>query len=153
MPADAVFASVQELGSARTVWQLNAQAPANPASLMKLVTTSAALDSLGPAWQWTTPVWLAGPVRDGVLEGHLHIKGTGDPKLVVERVWLLLKRVQQFGVRDIQGDIVIDRSAFAASEASTAARRLTARVAAWGRARCRPPFVRASSRPCVAATE
>lgn len=120
VPAEALHVSVQEAGSGRTVWQLNAQAPANPASLVKLVTTSAALDLLGPAWQWATPVWLAGPVKDGVLEGHLHIKGTGDPKLVVERVWLLLQRVRQFGVRDIRGDIVIDRSAFAPSEASPA---------------------------------
>src|SRR5205807_9122447 len=52
----------------------------------------------------------------GVLNGSLVIQGSGDPKLVIERVWLLLRRVQQLGVRDIHGDIVLDRSAFAASD-------------------------------------
>jgi D-alanyl-D-alanine carboxypeptidase/D-alanyl-D-alanine-endopeptidase (penicillin-binding protein 4) len=40
------------------------------------------------------------------------IKGSGDPKLVLERLWLLLRRVRQAGVREIRGDIVLDRSAF-----------------------------------------
>ncbi len=84
----------------------------NPASVMKLVTTYAALDLLGPAYMWTTPVFVDGPVREGVLRGNLYIKGQGDPKLVVERLWLLLRRVQGLGVTSIAGDIVLDRSAF-----------------------------------------
>jgi D-alanyl-D-alanine carboxypeptidase/D-alanyl-D-alanine-endopeptidase (penicillin-binding protein 4) len=92
----------------------------NPASLAKLLTTLAALDQLGPAWTWATPVWLQGSVNDGVLDGSLVIKGSGDPKLVIERVWLMLRRVQQLGVREIRGDIVLDRSAFAASRADPA---------------------------------
>jgi D-alanyl-D-alanine carboxypeptidase/D-alanyl-D-alanine-endopeptidase (penicillin-binding protein 4) len=47
-----------------------------------------------------------------VLQGNLVIKGQGDPKLVIERLWLLLRRVQAAGVRSITGDIVLDRSAF-----------------------------------------
>lgn len=86
--------------------------PVNPASIMKLFTTYAGLDLLGPAYTWTTPVLADGPVRDGVLEGNLYLKGRGDPKLVVERLWLLLRRVQQLGIREIRGDIVLDRSAF-----------------------------------------
>ncbi|MDP2369282.1 D-alanyl-D-alanine carboxypeptidase/D-alanyl-D-alanine-endopeptidase [Rhodoferax sp.] len=88
----------------------------NPASLMKLVTTYAALDTLGPAYSWTTPVFVEGAVRDGTLYGNLYILGLGDPKLVVERMWLLLRRVQGLGVRTIAGDIVLDRSAFEAVE-------------------------------------
>ncbi len=88
------------------------QAPMNPASVMKLLTTYAALEMLGPAFSWTTGVTLDGPVREGVLQGNLVIKGQGDPKLVVERLWLLLRRVQGLGVQQIGGDIVLDRSAF-----------------------------------------
>ena len=120
VPADAVAVVLQEAGSGRTLLAHNAQAPMNPASLAKLVTTTAALDQLGPAWAWTTPVWLNGPVNDGVLEGSLHIRGSGDPKLVVERVWLLLRRVMALGVREIRGDIVLDRSAFAPNQADPA---------------------------------
>jgi D-alanyl-D-alanine carboxypeptidase/D-alanyl-D-alanine-endopeptidase (penicillin-binding protein 4) len=84
----------------------------NPASIAKLATTYAALDLLGPTFAWNTPVYFDGPVRDGVLQGNLLIKGQGDPKLVIERLWLLLRRVQAAGVRSIAGDIVLDRSAF-----------------------------------------
>jgi serine-type D-Ala-D-Ala carboxypeptidase/endopeptidase (penicillin-binding protein 4) len=120
VPHDAVSVVLQEAGSGRTLLTHNAHAPANPASLAKLLTTIAAFDQLGPAWTWTTPVWLHGSVADGVLDGNLVIKGSGDPKLVVERLWLLLKRVQQLGVREIRGDIVLDRSAFAPGTADSA---------------------------------
>ena len=89
-----------------------ASVPVNPASVMKLVTTYAALDLLGPAYSWRTPVYIEGAVRDGTLYGNLYIRGLGDPKLVTERLWLLLRRVQGLGVRQIAGDIVLDRSAF-----------------------------------------
>ena len=89
-----------------------ASVPVNPASVMKLVTTYAALDLLGPAFSWSTPVYVEGAVRDGTLFGNLYIKGQGDPKLVSERLWLLLRRVQGLGIKAIAGDIVLDRSAF-----------------------------------------
>jgi D-alanyl-D-alanine carboxypeptidase/D-alanyl-D-alanine-endopeptidase (penicillin-binding protein 4) len=92
-----------------------AGAAVNPASIAKLATTFAALELLGPAFTWSTPVYLEGGVRDGALQGNLYIKGQGDPKLVAERIWLLLRRVQGLGVRSISGDIVLDHSAFAPS--------------------------------------
>jgi serine-type D-Ala-D-Ala carboxypeptidase/endopeptidase (penicillin-binding protein 4) len=120
VPRDAVVMMVQEVGASRPrlAWQVDK--PVNPASLMKLVTTFSSLELLGPAWTWSTPVWLQGSVHDGVLDGNLVIKGSGDPKLVLERLWLLLRRVQQSGVREIRGDIVLDRQAFAEPEQSPA---------------------------------
>ncbi len=85
----------------------------NPASTIKLVTTFAALELLGPGYTWSTPVFIDGTVRDGTLHGNLTIQGQGDPKLVLERLWLLLRRVQGLGIRNITGDIVLDNSAFA----------------------------------------
>ena len=90
-----------------------ANASVNPASVMKLVTTYAGLELLGPSYTWNTPVYLDGNVANGVLQGNLIIQGRGDPKLVLERLWLLLRRVQGLGIRSITGDIVLDRSAFA----------------------------------------
>ena len=113
VPPTALSVLVTEVGQTtpRLSWQ--AEVPRNPASLMKLYTTYAGLSLLGPTHVWRTPVWIRGTVRqpgpDGVLEGDVHLQGRGDPKLVMERVWLLLKRVQQWGIRDIRGDIVIDR--------------------------------------------
>jgi D-alanyl-D-alanine carboxypeptidase/D-alanyl-D-alanine-endopeptidase (penicillin-binding protein 4) len=112
VPEEALSVVIEEAGTGRSVLAWQEDRPVNPASLMKLVTTYAALDRFGPAWSWRTPVWLLGEVRDGVLEGSLVIRGSGDPTLVLERVWLMLRRVQQLGVREIRGDIVIDSSAF-----------------------------------------
>ena len=112
VPATAISVVVQDAGSGRPALLWRPHEAVNPASLSKLTTTAAALEMLGPAWRWRTPVWLGGPLRDGVLEGPLVIKGSGDPTLVLERVWLLLRRVQALGVREIRGDIVLDASAF-----------------------------------------
>ena len=116
VPARAMVALVQEVDASRPRLAWQTREPVNPASLMKLYTTFAALELLGPAWRWSTPVWLQGSVRDGVLDGDLVIKGSGDPTLVMERLWLMLRRVQQLGVREIRGDIVLDRSGFAQPE-------------------------------------
>ena len=89
-----------------------ATVPVNPASIAKLTTTLAALELLGPAYTWTTPVYVDGPIENGTLQGNLYIKGQGDPKLVAERLWLLMRRVQGLGIRAIAGDIVLDHTAF-----------------------------------------
>jgi D-alanyl-D-alanine carboxypeptidase/D-alanyl-D-alanine-endopeptidase (penicillin-binding protein 4) len=117
LPRDAVtFLVVDAEGRQPPRLAHRAQASVNPASIMKLVTTYAALDQLGPAYTWATPVYVEGTVRDGTLHGNLYIKGQGDPKLVMERAWLLLRRIQGLGVRNIAGDIVLDRSAFDVAE-------------------------------------
>jgi serine-type D-Ala-D-Ala carboxypeptidase/endopeptidase (penicillin-binding protein 4) len=121
IPKDAVTMVVQDAGSGRSRLALNADQPMNPASLEKLLTTQAALDLLGPAFTWSTPVWLEGTLSrseglpsDGgqTLDGRVIFKGSGDPRLVAERLWLLMQRLRQTGLRTIRGDIVIDQSAF-----------------------------------------
>jgi len=47
-----------------------------------------------------------------VLQGNLVIQGGGDPRLLSENLWLLMRRIQALGFSRIEGDIVIDRSAF-----------------------------------------
>jgi D-alanyl-D-alanine carboxypeptidase/D-alanyl-D-alanine-endopeptidase (penicillin-binding protein 4) len=114
IPRDAVSLLVLDADASNAAPRLThrAQVPMNPASVMKLTTTYAALDLLGPAYAWSTPVYVDGSVRDGTLNGNVYIKGQGDPKLVLEKLWLLLRRVQGIGIRNIAGDIVLDRSAF-----------------------------------------
>jgi serine-type D-Ala-D-Ala carboxypeptidase/endopeptidase (penicillin-binding protein 4) len=120
IPSDALVLSVQEVGNRTPRLQWQATQNVKPASLAKLVTTTAALDLLGSAWSWATPVWLQGSAANGVLEGNLIIKGSGDPKLVIERMWLMLRRVQQLGVKEIRGDMVLDRSAFSSVDTNPA---------------------------------
>jgi D-alanyl-D-alanine carboxypeptidase/D-alanyl-D-alanine-endopeptidase (penicillin-binding protein 4) len=114
LPRESLVALVLPVDPSRAAPRLawREQVPVNPASVMKLVTTFAALDQLGPAYVWNTPVYLDGPVQGGVLKGNVYLRGQGDPKLVVERLWLLLRRLQGQGVQAIEGDIVLDRSAF-----------------------------------------
>ena len=96
-------------------------APMQSASVIKLATTFAALELLGPAYTWATPVFIDGAVREGVLYGNVYIQGQGDPKLVLERMWLLLRRLQGAGIASIRGDIVLDRSAFEVPESDPGA--------------------------------
>lgn len=93
---------------------LNADQPVNPASTMKLVTTYAALELLGPTYHWRTGLYSDGAVRDGVLQGNLYFRGGGDPKLTMERLWLLLRDLRNAGVREVQGDLVLERNFFRA---------------------------------------
>lgn len=119
IPLDAVALLVVDAdGKSAPRLSHRADVPMNPASVMKLVTTTAALDLLGPAYTWRTPVWLDGTVVGGVLKGNLVIAGQGDPKLVLERLWLLLRRVQGMGVQRIAGNIVLDRRAFEVAPAN-----------------------------------
>ena len=115
VPRDALSVLVVEAdGKAAPRLSHRAGVPVNPASVAKLLTTFAALEQLGPAFTWSTPVYVDGTVQAGTLTGNLYVQGQGDPKLVVERLWLLLRRVQGLGIRQIAGDIVLDRSAFEA---------------------------------------
>ena len=113
VPRDAVaFLVVDAQGQGSPRMAHRSDAAMNPASVMKLVTTYAALDLLGPSYTWPTPVFVEGAIRDGTLYGNLYIQGQGDPRLVLERLWLLLRRVQGLGIKTIAGDIVLDQSAF-----------------------------------------
>lgn len=112
IPSSSVSVVVQGVHSRTPELSHNAAAAMNPASVMKLVTTYAALDILGPASTWKTTAWRDAEVQDGVLKGNLYLKGSGDPKLTMEQFWLLLRQIRQRGIRDIQGDVILDRSQF-----------------------------------------
>jgi D-alanyl-D-alanine carboxypeptidase/D-alanyl-D-alanine-endopeptidase (penicillin-binding protein 4) len=113
VPLYAVAVVVQEAGTRRASLSLNAAEAMNPASTMKLFTTLAALELLGPAYHWKTEAYVDGTLRDGVLEGNLVLKGYGDPRLDYESFWMLLRALRGKGLREIQGDLVLDRSYFA----------------------------------------
>jgi serine-type D-Ala-D-Ala carboxypeptidase/endopeptidase (penicillin-binding protein 4) len=113
LPRDAVTIVVTDVDPAKPPrLSHRPQAVVNPASIAKLATTLAGLDALGPAYTWSTAVLADGPVQAGTLQGNLYLKGQGDPKLVQERLWLLLRRVRALGIEHVAGDIVLDHSAF-----------------------------------------
>ena len=114
IPDSSASIVVQDVGAARPDLAFNAGEPRNPASVMKLVTTYAALELLGPAFRWKTEAYLDGARRGDVLEGNLVLRGYGDPKLTYEGFWLMLRGLRARGLREIRGDLVLDRSYFGA---------------------------------------
>jgi D-alanyl-D-alanine carboxypeptidase/D-alanyl-D-alanine-endopeptidase (penicillin-binding protein 4) len=113
IPESAVGVYVHEIGAEQPVLSIGAERSLNPASTMKLVTTYAGLELLGPAYVWNTDVLTDGTLTQDVLNGNLYIKGAGDPKLTVESFWLLLRNLRARGVREIRGDLILDRRLFA----------------------------------------
>lgn len=121
IPQSAVGIVVQEADAKRPRLTVNGEQAMNPASTMKLVTTFAALELLGPAYTWKTTAWSDAPLDNGVLAGDLYLRGGADPKLTFEQFWLLLRQLRARGVREIAGDLVLDRNLIAPLEHNSAA--------------------------------
>ena len=113
IPLQNVAIYVQALDENQPIISHNAKQPFNPASVMKLVTTNAALDLLGPSYRWRTEIYTDGTVNNDVLKGNLIIKGYGDPSLNEAEMRRLLVSLQQAGVKEILGNLVLDKSYFA----------------------------------------
>ena len=110
IPETAVGIYVREVDASQPLLAINADAAMNPASVMKLVTTYAGLELLGPAYTWRTEVYASGTLEQGKLTGDLIIKGYGDPNLNLENFWLLMRQIRQTGLKAIAGDLVLDYS-------------------------------------------
>jgi serine-type D-Ala-D-Ala carboxypeptidase/endopeptidase (penicillin-binding protein 4) len=121
IPTSAIGIVVQEAGGTSPRLSINADQAMNPASVIKLVTTFTALELLSPAYTWKTGFWSRAPLDHGVLAGDLYLRGSGDPKLTFEQFWLLLRQLRARGVRDIVGDLVLDRSLLSPCECDPAA--------------------------------
>lgn len=112
IPLTAVALQVQNLEGGQPLFSHNAGKAMQPASIMKLVTTQAALELLGPDYRWVTQVYTDGVQSGETLQGDLYIKGSGDPRFAQEDLWRLLRRLRAVGVRHINGALVLDRSLF-----------------------------------------
>jgi len=112
IPESGIGLYVHEIGAAEPIAAHRAEQPFNPASVMKLVTTYAGLELLGPAYTWSTELLTDGTTQNDVLAGNLILRGGGDPKFTIENFWMLLRSLRAKGVREIRGDLVLDRSLF-----------------------------------------
>lgn len=112
IPGKNVAIYVQSVDANNAVLSHNADKGMNPASVMKLVTTNAALELLSPTFRWKTEVYKNGTVTNGILDGDLIIKGYGDPSFKSQDFWRLLMALQQAGIKKITGDLIIDKDYF-----------------------------------------
>jgi len=113
IPLQAVGVYVQEIGTAKPTLAFNADQAMNPASVMKLLTTYAGLDLLGPTYTWPTQIFAHGKMAQDVLQGDLVIKGYGSPRFDLEHFWSLVYRLRQTGLKNIQGNLILDRAHYA----------------------------------------
>ncbi|HEU4654557.1 MAG TPA: D-alanyl-D-alanine carboxypeptidase/D-alanyl-D-alanine-endopeptidase [Steroidobacteraceae bacterium] len=120
IPARDVSIYVRDANSNEVVVDQAIDTPRSPASTIKVLTTFAALDMLGPAYTWKTRAYASGRVTNGVLHGDLYLVGTGDPYMTSERWWSFVQGLREQGLAKIDGDIVIDNSYFAPILASRA---------------------------------
>lgn len=120
IPPSAIGLWVGPAGGNTTSLQHNASQSMNPASVMKLLTSYAALDQMGSAWTWKTNAYLRGTLRNGVLDGDVVIVGSGDPDLTWDRIGQWLRDWRARGLREIRGNIVIDDSLYATASISGA---------------------------------
>lgn len=106
----AVSAGLWDLRTGRALARHHDTRALIPASTTKVVATYALLKTLKPDFTVETEVW--GDLQDGVVRGDLTFKGGGDPLLTSERIWMLVQRLKQLGLRRVTGSLRLDQGAF-----------------------------------------
>ena len=112
VPQDSLAILIQGLDDDKPLLAHNIDKPLNPASVMKLVTTYAALQILGPEYRWKTEFYLHGKMQGDTLRGNLVVKGYGDPYLVEETLLPAVRALRHRGLQHIRGQLVVDNSHF-----------------------------------------
>ena len=112
LPEDAIGVVVLPLAAGKPLWAHRANVPMQPASTIKLLTSAVALDRLGPHHRGYTELRSAAPQQGDLLQGDLVLRGGADPELGLPQLWALLAELRWAGVRELGGDIILDRQLF-----------------------------------------
>lgn len=112
IPAQALSVVVMRADNGQTVLQQQATQAVSPASSMKILTTLAGLEELGPVFRWKTQLLSTATPEKEVLNGDLYLRGGGDPSLSLEKWTSFLRRLRYSGIKTLRGDLVLDRSSF-----------------------------------------
>lgn len=126
--------AVREVKSDEYLYQFESEKGVIPASVLKTVTTATALELLGEKYRYPTTIEYDGEIKEGVLQGNLYIKGSGDPTLGSEHFtpdrssftpeqntfipqWIAA--VKKAGIHSIKGAVIADESIFDTEGIST----------------------------------
>ena len=112
LPEQNLGAYVRPVSGGQPLLVAYADTPRNPASTMKLVTTYTALGVLGPNYRWPTEIYTAGNQMGDTLQGDVIIKGYGNPNFGEQDFRQLLQALRARGIRNINGNFVVDKSYF-----------------------------------------
>jgi serine-type D-Ala-D-Ala carboxypeptidase/endopeptidase (penicillin-binding protein 4) len=83
-----------------------------PASISKIPTALAFLDGTSLDQLFKTWIYKTGEIKEGVLHGDLYLKGGGDPSLVSETLWLMVKELKRNDIKEVKGQVFVDESYF-----------------------------------------
>lgn len=103
---------VQNLTTGEMIDSHRADKVVPPASVMKLLTTAACLEIMGPGFRFPTVLEYTGMIENGVLQGNLYIRGGCDPSLgwkgntAFLNQWV--KAVKAAGIMHIHGAVIAD---------------------------------------------
>lgn len=114
LPMDSLSLLAIERGAKRdrALLKVNSHSPRIPASVTKLITAAAVLREIPLGTRFETHLLSSAPRQGSALKGDLVLKGGGDPSFVSENLWLLVNRLAHSGIREIEGDIIVDDSYF-----------------------------------------
>lgn len=124
----AISFQLKKVENSEIIAELNPNMNLVPASVMKLINTSAALISLGENYRFKTEILHDGFItKDSVLKGNIYIKGYGDPTFCTPR-WKTTQQEAIFqnwtkslkakGINKIEGEIIADISLFQKEQVS-----------------------------------
>jgi len=99
---------VVALPQGNEIYDYNSQQPLLPASVMKIVTTAAALHYLGPDYRFKTKVLHNGYRHKDTIHGDLILRGGGDPRLTTEHLWRIATQIKASGIERVTGNLVMD---------------------------------------------
>ena len=103
---------VRDARSGDTLYQHNPRTRLVPASNLKLLTTAAAMEVLGPHYRFSTQLRSNGVRQGERLTGNLYLRGLGDPTTQLADYQALAAQLASQGVRQVQGDLVFDDTWF-----------------------------------------
>ncbi|MBI5533204.1 MAG: D-alanyl-D-alanine carboxypeptidase/D-alanyl-D-alanine-endopeptidase [Deltaproteobacteria bacterium] len=101
--------SVVDVETGQVIASYHDREALNPASNMKLLTAAAAMSQLTATYQYRTALY---GKRNGAAVDELVLRGSGDPSLTTSDLWEMAAELRRSGVRKVQGDILVDQSAF-----------------------------------------
>ncbi|MBZ0235653.1 MAG: D-alanyl-D-alanine carboxypeptidase, partial [Deltaproteobacteria bacterium] len=102
---------VVDAATGKELFAVHPDDPLNPASNVKLISTAAALDLVGPDFRYATRVLGATPGTDGVISGDVYLLGSYDPTLGIDDVRKLGARLAASGVTRIDGNVLVGETA------------------------------------------
>lgn len=107
-----VSVSVRSLETGALVYEKSGDVGIKPASTIKLLTASAALETLGENYRFSTQMMMDGQIVNGVLNGNIYLRGEGDPTLQNKDFVTFGNTLKRHGIKKINGNIIGDESWF-----------------------------------------